>query len=93
MRMERIGQIFNAYASANGVNWLDCGTAVMGVGDPISVGVYGLAPGNVPATLTQFDYFRIMRRSKEITRYRPIRVRKRDITRTERATAIRELTR
>jgi len=93
MRLERIGQIFNAYASGNGINWLDCGTAVMGVGDPISVGIYGLAPGNVPATLTQFDYFRIMRRSKEITRYRPIRVRKRDITRTERATAIRELTR
>ncbi|MFQ6041646.1 MAG: beta/gamma crystallin-related protein [Candidatus Poribacteria bacterium] len=93
MRLERSGQIFNAYASANGINWLDCGTAIMGVGDPISVGIYGIAPGRVAETVTQFDYFRIMRRSKEITRYRPIRVKERGITRTERATAIRELTR
>ncbi|MBM3237227.1 hypothetical protein FJZ31_13120 [Candidatus Poribacteria bacterium] len=93
MRLERRGQIFNAYASANGINWLDCGTDIMGVGDPISVGIYGLAPGEVPATTTQFDYFRIMRRSKEVTRYRPIQAREQNITRTKRATAIRELTR
>ena len=93
MRMERIGHIFNAYASDNGINWLDCGTTIMGAGDPISVGVYGLAPGKIGATATSFDYFRIMRRGKEVTRYRPIRVREREITRTERATAIRELTR
>jgi hypothetical protein len=93
MRLERKGHIFSAYASANGINWLDCGTTIMGAGDPISVGIYGLAPGKIDETVTSFDYFRIMRRSKEVTRYRPLQAQERDITRTERATAIRELTR
>ena len=93
MRLERSGAVFSAFASENGIDWLSCGSVVMGAGDPISVGLHTLCPGEIPATLIQFDYFRIMRRSREITRYRTIRVRERGITRTDRARAAREIMR
>ncbi|HEX30170.1 TPA: DUF1349 domain-containing protein [Candidatus Poribacteria bacterium] len=65
LRIERSGNQFTGYASADGVNWMMCGTTNVGMGNPIWVGLHALAPGNIPPTVTRFDYFRIFRRRTE----------------------------
>lgn len=68
LRIERVGDVFSGYASEDGVRWQHCGSTVMGMADPVFVGLHALAPGNVPPTRTQFDYFRIARRKKDVLR-------------------------
>ena len=57
---------FTRYASPDGVNWLSCGHTNIGMGDPIEVGLHALCPGNIPPTLTRFEYFRIFKRNGDI---------------------------
>jgi regulation of enolase protein 1 (concanavalin A-like superfamily) len=68
LRMERNGDVFSGYASEDGVTWQHCGSTVMGMADPVMVGLHALAPGNIPATLTQFDYFRLSHRKRDVMR-------------------------
>ena len=63
LRLERRGNQFSGYASPDGVNWLSCGHTNIGMGDPIEVGLHALCPGNIPPTLTRFEYFRIFKRN------------------------------
>jgi len=42
------------------------------MGDPIQVGVHALCPGNIPSTLTRFDYFRLLKRRKEAAEFIPV---------------------
>jgi hypothetical protein len=65
LRIERSGNQFTGHASVDGVTWIGCGTTNVGMGNPVFVGLHALAPGNIPATLTRFDYFRIFRRQRE----------------------------
>ena len=39
------------------------------MGDPVRVGLHALCPGNIPPTLTRFDYFRIFKRQSEAAQY------------------------
>ena len=39
------------------------------MGDPVNVGLHALCPGNIPPTLTRFDYFRLLKRKGEMGRY------------------------
>jgi regulation of enolase protein 1 (concanavalin A-like superfamily) len=67
LRLERIGDIFSAYCSEDGSNWMTCGQVSFPVEDPIQVGIYvigntGLRGGyKAVETATRFDYFRIHR--------------------------------
>ena len=65
LRIERRGNLFTAYASANGVDWVTCGTAFASMGDPTRVGLHALCPGDMPPTTTRFDYFKILKRPEE----------------------------
>ena len=42
------------------------------MGDPVYVGMHALCPGNIPPTLTQFDYFRLFKRPSEAAQYTPV---------------------
>lgn len=68
LRMERNGDAISGHASEDGITWQHVGATVMGMADPVSVGVHGLAPGAIPATTTVFDYFRISRRKRDVDR-------------------------
>lgn len=68
LRLERSGDVFTGFASADGITWQNVGSTVMGMSDPVHVGLYALAPGNVPPTLTRFDFFRISRRKRDVLR-------------------------
>ena len=72
LRLERRGNLFSGFASENGTNWKSCGQTYVGMGDPIQVGVYALCPGNIPPTLTRFDYFRLFKRRKEAAEFIPV---------------------
>ena len=61
LRLERVGHQFQAYCSTDGQNWQSCGTATVVMNDPVMVGLHALCPGNIPPTVTRFDYFKIMR--------------------------------
>jgi regulation of enolase protein 1 (concanavalin A-like superfamily) len=61
LRLERTGHEFQAYCSIDGQNWQSCGTATVLMQDPVLVGVHSLCPGNTPATVTRFDYYKIIR--------------------------------
>lgn len=66
-RLERSGDVFSAYVSTDGTNWLTCGKLTMKVDDPIQVGIY--AHGMIDRTVycgeyregsaTRFSNFRI----------------------------------
>ncbi len=71
LRIERKGNLFSSFASADGVRWQSCGQTVVGMGDPVQVGMHALCPGNIPPTLTRFEYFRLFKRKGEATRYTP----------------------
>lgn len=70
LRIERRGNTFSGYASEDGVNWLSCGHTICSMMDPVEVGVHALCPGNIPPTVTRFDYFAIYRRRRDATLYR-----------------------
>jgi len=95
LRLERRGQIFATFASSDAVNWLSCGTVVMGVGDPVHVGIHNMCPNKEgKPTVAKFDYFRVSRRKKEIAKYRKIVPQPLDIvSETDRRRALREVTR
>jgi len=72
LRIERRGNQFTGLASADGISWRGCGTAVVGMGEPIEVGLFAIAPGeNATPTVTRFDYFRLFRRASDFSRYTP----------------------
>jgi len=62
LRLERKGDRFTGYVSADGENWYRCGWADITMEDPIKVGIYALCP-EAPATSTLFEYFKIYRPS------------------------------
>ncbi|MDA1263738.1 MAG: beta/gamma crystallin-related protein [Planctomycetota bacterium] len=66
LRLERNGDVFTGFASEDGQKWLYCGSTVMGMSEPVHVGLYALAPGNVPPTTTRFDFFRVYRRKRDV---------------------------
>jgi regulation of enolase protein 1 (concanavalin A-like superfamily) len=61
LRLERTKHEFQAYCSTDGQNWQTCGTATVVMQDPVMVGMHALCPGNIPPTVTRFDYFKIIR--------------------------------
>jgi len=61
LRLERTRHEFQAYCSTDGQNWQSCGTATVVMNDPVLVGMHALCPGNIPPTVTRFDYFKIIR--------------------------------
>ena len=69
LRLERRGNLFSGFASADGLHWQSCGQTVVGTGDPVKVGMHALCPGNIPATLTRFEYFRVTKRKSEVAQY------------------------
>jgi len=95
LRLERRGQIFSAFASHDSVTWLSCGTVVMGVGDPVHVGIYNLSPNKEgKPTVARFDYFRVSRRKKEIAKYRKFEPQPLDmVSETDKRRAVREIMR
>ena len=72
LRMERRGNQFSAFASDDGIEWKSCGQTNVGMGNSVHVGVHALCPGNIPPTLTRFDFFRVFKRKSEVAEYRPI---------------------
>ena len=71
LRLERRGNLFSGFASPDGVQWVSCGQTVVGMGDPVQVGLHALCPGNIPPTLTRFEYFRLFKRKSEAAQYSP----------------------
>lgn len=65
LRIERRGNLFTAHASANGVDWVSCGTAYANMGDPTRVGLHALCPGAMPPTTTRFDHFKLLKRPED----------------------------
>ena len=72
LRLERRGNQFSGFASSDGMSWAMCGTTYVGVGDPVMVGLHALCPGNLPPTLTRFEYFRLQKRPSEAATYQPV---------------------
>ena len=63
LRLERTKHQFQAYCSTDGQNWQSAGSANVLMQDPLMVGIHALCPGNIPPTVTRFDYVKIMRPS------------------------------
>ena len=61
LRLERTGHHVQAFCSTDGQNWQTCGNATVVMRDPVMVGMHALCPGNIPPTITRFDYFKIIR--------------------------------
>ncbi len=72
LRLERRGNQFTAYASQDGIHWKGVGVTRVAMGPRVQVGLHSLCPGNIPPTLTRFDYFRLFKRRSEAAQYRPI---------------------
>ena len=72
LRMERRGNQFSSFASDDGIQWKSCGQTNVGMGNSAHVGLHSLCPGNIPPTLTRFDFFRVFKRKSEVAEYRPI---------------------
>ena len=72
LRLERRGNLFSSFASEDAIRWKSCGQTHVGMGDPVYVGMHALCPGNIPPTLTQFDYFRLFKRPSEAAQYTPV---------------------
>ena len=77
LRVERRGNQFSAFASGDGIQWKSCGQTNVGMGNSVNVGVHSLCPGNIPPTLTRFDFFRLFKRRSEVAEYRPMGARRR----------------
>ena len=69
LRLERRGNTISGFASEDAIHWKSCGQTNVGMGDPVRVGLHALCPGNIPPTLTRFDYFRIFKRQSEAAQY------------------------
>jgi len=67
LRLERSGDIFSAYVSADGINWLTCGKLTMSLDDPIHVGIY--AHGMINRTIYCGEY-----REGSATTFREFRI-------------------
>jgi hypothetical protein len=61
LRLERQGDRFTGYVSADGEIWCRVGWADIPMEDPIKVGIHALCPLS-PATSTRFEYFKILKR-------------------------------
>ena len=61
LRLERKGDRFTGYVSADGENWHRCGWADIPMEDPIQVGIHALCFLRPTPTSTRFEYFRIYR--------------------------------
>ena len=72
LRLERRGNQFSAFASQDGIHWRGVGVTRVAMGPRVQVGLHALCPGNIPPTLTRFDYFRLFKRRSEVAQYRPI---------------------
>ena len=72
LRIERRGNQFTAYASEDAIHWRGVGVTRVAMGPRVQVGLHSLCPGNIPPTLTRFDYFRLFKRRSEAAQYRPI---------------------
>ncbi len=72
LRLERRGNQFSAFASPDGIHWRGVGVTRVAMGPRVQVGLHALCPGNIPPTLTRFDYFRLFKRRSEVAQYRPI---------------------
>lgn len=72
LRLERRGNQFSAFASQDGIHWRGVGVTRVAMGPRVQVGLHSLCPGNIPPTLTRFDYFRLFKRRNEVSQYRPI---------------------
>jgi len=72
LRLERSGDIFSAYVSADGVNWLTCGKLTMSLDDPIQVGIY--VHGMINRTVYCGEY-----REGSATTFREFRIMKGDV--------------
>lgn len=72
LRLERRGNQFSAFASEDGIHWRGVGITRVAMGPRVQVGLHALCPGNIPPTLTRFDYFRLFKRRSEAAQYRPI---------------------
>lgn len=72
LRLERRGNQFSAFASQDGIHWRGVGVTRVAMGPRVQVGLHSLCPGNIPPTLTRFDYFRLFKRRSEAAQYRPI---------------------
>ncbi len=72
LRLERRGNQFSSFASSDGIQWKSCGQTNVGMGEATDVGLHALCPGNIPPTLTRFDYFRVFKRRSEVAEYRPV---------------------
>ena len=70
LRLERKGHQFTGYVSDDGIRWIGCGQTNVSMGDPVEVGLHALCPGNIPPTLTQFEYFRVFKRKGELREQR-----------------------
>ena len=57
------------YASSNGTKWVSCGQTNVGMGNPVQIGMHTLCPGNIPPTLTRFEYFRLFKRKMDATEF------------------------
>ena len=69
LRMERCGNQFLGYASSDGVKWVSCGQTNVGMGNSVQVGMHTLCPGNIPPTLTRFEYFRLFKCKTDTTEF------------------------
>ncbi|HIE28071.1 TPA: DUF1349 domain-containing protein [Candidatus Poribacteria bacterium] len=96
LRIERRGNEFSGYASADGVNWISSGTTVMGMGENLEVGLFAASPGEkekAKPTVTRFDYLRVLRRKGEAKRYEDFRQESPgQLSETERLATLRSLT-
>ncbi len=84
LRMERRGNQFSAFASGDGIQWQSCGQTNVGMGNQVNVGLHALCPGNIPPTLTRFDFFRVFKRKSEAAEYRPIIAQRDEVSDEER---------
>ena len=69
LRLERRGNQFLGYASSDGTKWVSCGQTNVGMGNPVQIGMHTLCPGNIPPTLTRFEYFRLFKRKMDATEF------------------------
>jgi hypothetical protein len=63
-----MGDIFSAYCSSDGKNWMTCGEVSFPAEAPVQAGIHAIGAidrlyGNM-ATATRFDYFRVIRKSE-----------------------------
>lgn len=62
LKIEREGNVFTGLASRDGTNWQTCSIVTVAMTDPVMVGMYAMSPGDLPPTVTRFEYFRVYRK-------------------------------